>query len=108
MQLAFASLWLSTLLASGGWDSAPSIACTAAGVFGGTITQLLTIDKNKPTRKVLMGEMLASGFMGFSIFAASGNHEPKVLVAAVIAGGGGSAAYHGIIKRYLGRTNEST
>jgi len=100
MHLAFSSIWLATLLSAGGADSTPGIACTVAGVFGGAITQCLTADERKPTRKVFIGEMLAAGVMGFAAFAWAETHNPVTLLTAIAMGGGGSLGWSKLVARY--------
>jgi hypothetical protein len=83
------------------WIYSAEIDCASAGMLGGTITALLTIDrraasKSPPTPRVVLGEFLASGFMGFAVFAVTKAPaaENLTLVYAVLAGGAGSAGYH--------------
>lgn len=76
---------------------APEIACASAGMLGGCITTLLTVEKRKPTRLVLFGELLSSAFLGFAVYAAMGVHDNRSLVFCVLAGGGGSAGYHKLV-----------
>lgn len=107
--LSFASLWFSTLLAAGATNSVPEIACASAGVLGGAITQLLTMEKRKPSRRVILGEMLCSAVAGFSTYAGIGDHEPKTLVAAIIAGGAGAALWHksvNLVIEYKGKSGD--
>ena len=98
ISIAVSSLWFSTLLAAGGDATVPQIACASAGVLGGAITQLLTIETRKPTRKIVLGEMLCSGVAGFAAYAAVGNHDPTTLLAAVFSGGAGAAIWHKGVK----------
>lgn len=100
VNLAYASIWLATLLAAGGEINTPSIACIAAGVFGGAITQCITADERKPTRKVMIGEMMAAAVMGLGAYATSGVHDPKTLVMAAALGGGGSLSWSKFVKKY--------
>ncbi len=100
LNLAFASLWFASVLAAGGDVTTPSIACIAAGVFGGAISQCLTADERKPTVKVMIGEMMAAAVMGLAAYAASGIHDPKTLVMAAGMGGGGSLGWSKFVKKY--------
>lgn len=98
--LAFGSIWLASLLSAGAAENAPSIACIAAGVFGGTVSQMLMSQKRKLPVVVLMGEIMASGTMGFAVFAGIGTAEPKVLLASILAGGGGGLLFHKMVRSY--------
>lgn len=106
-QLALSTLIGAVLLAS---DLVPDFACASAGVFGGAVMQLLTLDDRKrPSKKLLLGEILASGTSGWGtyVFARfitrfvsdAAPIEIRVCVlAAIAAGGGGSAVFRGMVK----------
>ena len=96
---AFASLWLSTLLVADGNSGTAALSCAAAGTFGGAITQLLTSDKRKPTRKVIIGEMMCSGLCGYGVFAYFGHHNPIAIVVASVAGGAGAQLWHMAVEK---------
>lgn len=95
--LAASSAWLSTLLATGGAVSTPALSCIVAGVFGGAITQLLTIDARKPTKKVIVGEIMCSGLSGLGTFAYFDNHLALTIVISAVAGGAGAWLWHAAI-----------
>lgn len=100
LHLAYSSMGLAATLAAGGADTTPSIACAVAGVFGGAITQCLTADERKPTRKVFVGEMLAAGVMGFAAYVWAESHDPSTILTAIGMGGGGSLAWAKLVARY--------
>lgn len=47
-------------------DYAPDIASVFMGVFGGLMVQLWTVEDRKPTRRVMMADIMASAFCGFT------------------------------------------
>lgn len=98
--LAISAGWLTLTLATGGDVNAPALACVAASVFGGAITQCVTADERKPTRKVIVGEIGAAAVMGLAAFASSGVHDAKTLVMAAAMGGGGSLGWSKLVKKY--------
>lgn len=86
-------------------EKIPIIVTAIAGVFGGAITQCTTYDERKPTKKVLIGEIMMSAVFGFAVYAApetfsymtgvklppsiSGVTSP-IILGAILAGAGSS------------------
>ena len=101
-QLALATGFGAILLASGN-DFVPDFACVAGGLFGGAVMQLLTLDERKhPTKKLLLGEILASAIMGWFTYVISGYAEEVEIrvcvMAAIVAGATGSIGFRWLIK----------
>lgn len=101
-QLAVATGFAAFLLASGN-EFVPDFACVAGGLFGGSVMQLLTLDERKhPTKKLLLGEILASAIMGWGTYVMSGYAEDVEIrvcvLAAIAAGATGSIGFRGLIK----------
>ena len=104
--IALSSLWLAAMIVTGDWHRAPEVACIIAAMFGGTTSTLLTIDgRSNITRKILIGEFLASAFLGYVVFSILPDMppQPKTLVAAVLAGGGGALIYHRMVDQFAKR-----
>ena len=104
IQLAIATGCGAILLASGN-DFVPDFACGAAGLFGGAVMQLLTLDERKrPSWVLLLGEILASATMGWGTYVVSGYAEDiKIRVcvlAAIAAGATGSMGFRWLIKLF--------
>lgn len=103
-QLIVANSALLLAVTSGFTEWVPHIACIIAGVIGGTIVQLKTVDERRPTRKVILGDLLASavgGFMAYVTFLVIGKEDffEAVLLSAVLYGGAGSAGFMAAVEK---------
>lgn len=105
-QLALATWGASLLLAMGNpeiGEYLPDVACGFAGMFGGAIMQLLTFDERQPTRKLILGEILASFVMGlfaYVIHMMGGATEFRyAFLGAIALGATGSVGFRQIVKR---------
>jgi len=89
-----------------------------AGIFGGVIMQLLTLDIRRPATKVVVGDIMSSAFSGWAVYVFSGSQflsdrvlgiarEKEgeiiefrlVLIVCVVFGTFGSAGLRAIISR---------
>lgn len=100
INLAYASIWFISLAATGAQFDRPTLMNISAGVFGGAVTQFITNDERNPSRKKIVGEMMAAAAMGFVAYATTGNHEPPTIVLALGLGGGGSLGWSKFVKKY--------
>ena len=74
------------------------LACCLSGLWGGTITQLLTMDHLRPTKKVIVGELIAAISCGFGVYAFSGivaqtENFRQLLFVSTLVGSLGSAGF---------------
>jgi len=102
LNLAFASLWMASMLAVTGGTQIDSTVFMymASGMFGGAITQCITADERKPPMLVIVGEMGAALVMGVAAYAMTGNHDLKTLIMSAGMGGGGSLSWSKLVKKY--------
>lgn len=81
-------------------------ACGAAGMMGGAITQLLTVDARKPPRSVIVGDILSSVLMGcfvavMDIVLGKGFNLTVLVVGAAFAGTLGSVGVRKVTNKYI-------
>jgi 4-amino-4-deoxy-L-arabinose transferase-like glycosyltransferase len=98
-QLAASTCFAAIMLSTD--DYLHDLACGSAGMFGGAITQLLTLDERNPTRKVIIGEILCGlvGGWGTYVLSSSGLDIRQAVLAAILAGAMGSALFKAAVKR---------
>lgn len=77
-------------------------ACGFAGVFGGAIIQLLTLDKRNPTKKVILGEIFCSLVGGWAtyVFAPEVVEIRQIVLSSIVAGAMGSAGFKLLIWKF--------
>lgn len=100
LNLAYASIWFVSLAATGAQFDMPVWMNIGAGVFGGAISQCVTNDERNPSKKKIVGEMMAAAAMGYVAYATTGTHEPSTIVLAMGLGGGGSLSWSKFVKKY--------
>lgn len=81
-------------------------ACGAAGMMGGAITQLLTVDARKPPRSVIVGDILSSVLMGCfiavgDIALGKGFNLTVLVVGAAFAGTLSSVGVRKVTNKYI-------
>lgn len=81
------------------------LSCIFAGLLGGAITQLLTYDTRRPTRNLVIADVLSSGVLGFAsmilkIYSEKGLDFRVILLVAIAAGSTGSYGFRALVDKF--------
>ena len=91
--LAWTSLAMIFALETAPMENIPAMVLSLAGVFGGAITQCITVNTRPMSKVQRIGELAAGAVFGMMAFAYFGSVSGESLVAASFLGGGGSTAW---------------
>jgi hypothetical protein len=77
-----------------------AILCSLFGVFGGGISNFLTYDERKPTKKYIFGDLLSCGVSGMGVFVTMKTASVDAVFYSILAGAAASGMFLALVSKF--------